>query len=1110
MWIEEIFIESFGACRRVVVGGFSPGLTVVLGANEAGKSTALEFVRSVFFGFKKKSGVTNIYEAPDGTPRSGWLTVGTRSGSRIRIHRRERRGRREGRLFITDQDGNPIDPTAVPLFRAGLDRNLYENFFAFDLDAMRRLDQEALRGKIVAAALGSAVVNPLDVIRKVDDRLKSVMGRAGSAGDSILALQSRLREVEGRLRDLRDRPQQHARLKLEMEEIERRRSELVCEVHAKEAKLEELTKTLRSEEEWKRLVSLDVELALYEDARDFPTDGIVRLERADEQRTEAFLSVMELEAGLERLKSRFEAVSPDEKILALVDVIDELDTEAKRLAGLPREIDRLQSRDARVLTAVDAELSDIGTRWDRERLAGSDLTPAVEHEIREFIDLWRQRRERIAGLQPRLFECREQYKRLSASIERKRLHIERLAPLCEGALSRDSQRRLQQWLFYRNRLGDLEERLSEKAGKIRNLVVDREAVDERVRRMDRETNHVVSPALFWSLQALLGIAAAGMAAAARDADGLTVYGFASISILLILSIPGAIRWKLLRERMNRNDLSEERATSAVMRSAMIREMAEAEQDRRSTLASIREMQQSMAEITREVLGKARAGLREVLDAGKRSAKAEEPARRRRVLEDALESELADLEIEENRGREIKSLMDEAVTDFELAKGRWRDFIRSRGFDDDREPEEALAIVLRLREISSRLRDIDEDEANLTAMRAEWTDFTTGVLEVERRLYGPLGAEPDSLSAHRDGPAMQADSRSVVGPLSELHEVDPLRLIEGWSRRLGEAREKLAEKMALAERIEDRESSLGVSRKRAEEAENRIAALLEAAGVTDEEAFRARGLRHEQYGALQREREVVLRTLSSGKGRAGDHEPARDMRGYDWDAERKSARTVSLELEDLRLESEDLAGRKGRISKEIESIEAEEEFEILLAGREELRARLIRSVSEWTKLNMASILLQKTLRVYESEKQPEVLKRGSEIFGAITGGSYRRVLFPLDEDRVKVERSDGTRVDEARLSRGTLEQVFLSLRLAHLDVYHSDEVLPLMMDDILVNFDRDRASRTANALARFADDPKRQILFFTCHEHIADLFPLETKRLILAPHGLESVDAYASV
>jgi uncharacterized protein YhaN len=73
-----------------------------------------------------------------------------------------------------------------------------------------------------------------------------------------------------------------------------------------------------------------------------------------------------------------------------------------------------------------------------------------------------------------------------------------------------------------------------------------------------------------------------------------------------------------------------------------------------------------------------------------------------------------------------------------------------------------------------------------------------------------------------------------------------------------------------------------------------------------------------------------------------------------------------------------------------------------------------------------------------------------------------------------------------LSRGTAEQLYLSLRFGFVSefVRHSDP-LPLVFDDILVNFDPRRARAAAEAILELAES--QQILFFTCQPSTADLF-----------------------
>ena len=94
---------------------------------------------------------------------------------------------------------------------------------------------------------------------------------------------------------------------------------------------------------------------------------------------------------------------------------------------------------------------------------------------------------------------------------------------------------------------------------------------------------------------------------------------------------------------------------------------------------------------------------------------------------------------------------------------------------------------------------------------------------------------------------------------------------------------------------------------------------------------------------------------------------------------------------------------------------------------------------------------------------------------------------LGEEVLYVDDADGKVLAAESLSRGTREQIFLSLRLALVDSYAlRGVVLPLVLDDVLVNFDTHRARAAAEVLQEFAD-AGHQVLVFTCHEHVMQIF-----------------------
>src|SRR5690606_4881895 len=85
-----------------------------------------------------------------------------------------------------------------------------------------------------------------------------------------------------------------------------------------------------------------------------------------------------------------------------------------------------------------------------------------------------------------------------------------------------------------------------------------------------------------------------------------------------------------------------------------------------------------------------------------------------------------------------------------------------------------------------------------------------------------------------------------------------------------------------------------------------------------------------------------------------------------------------------------------------------------------------------------------------------------------------------------------------LSRGTREQVLLALRMSLAATFaRRGAKLPMVLDDVLVNFDVQRAKAAAAVLRDFAKQG-HQLLVFTCHEHIMELFRKQKVDVRLLP------------
>jgi uncharacterized protein YhaN len=151
----------------------------------------------------------------------------------------------------------------------------------------------------------------------------------------------------------------------------------------------------------------------------------------------------------------------------------------------------------------------------------------------------------------------------------------------------------------------------------------------------------------------------------------------------------------------------------------------------------------------------------------------------------------------------------------------------------------------------------------------------------------------------------------------------------------------------------------------------------------------------------------------------------------------------------------------------------------------VRAELARAAAEWRTHAAARALIRDTLTDYQRDRQPEVLREAGRLFCGITGGRFETLVQDDDGRDVLARTADGGTLDAAALSRGTAEQLYLCLRLALAAEFGRRAVpLPILLDDVLVNFDPARARAAAAALLDVARH--HQLLLFTCHPATAAL------------------------
>lgn len=197
------------------------------------------------------------------------------------------------------------------------------------------------------------------------------------------------------------------------------------------------------------------------------------------------------------------------------------------------------------------------------------------------------------------------------------------------------------------------------------------------------------------------------------------------------------------------------------------------------------------------------------------------------------------------------------------------------------------------------------------------------------------------------------------------------------------------------------------------------------------------------------------------------------------------------LTDLDQKISEETDRRGAIRNQIELLEHEDGGSLTRLMKEGLLEELHEKSRNWASLVLARKILEKAIEVYEKERQPAVIVEAQTFFSKITDGRYTRIYSPLNSSKIYVEDREGRQKNVTELSRGTAEQLYLSLRFGFIREFerHS-EPLPIVFDDILVNFDPERCKRTCEAIKDLA--ASNQIFYFTCHpetvEMLSERFP----------------------
>lgn len=192
--------------------------------------------------------------------------------------------------------------------------------------------------------------------------------------------------------------------------------------------------------------------------------------------------------------------------------------------------------------------------------------------------------------------------------------------------------------------------------------------------------------------------------------------------------------------------------------------------------------------------------------------------------------------------------------------------------------------------------------------------------------------------------------------------------------------------------------------------------------------------------------------------------------------------------------ESMNQRAGELAAVLAQAETDRDFDRLKIEVQEVTTRLEEARADFARLLLAKRMLEAAIATWESKCQPEVYARASRLLSLMTDGHWTEVALTR-EGALQVADALGRVRQTVHLSLGACQQLYLALRIALLEC--ADNVgrsIPILADDILVNFDEHRRLGAARALVELAE--QRQVILFTCHEEVARTLKKAAKQAAL--------------
>ncbi|MCR9291534.1 MAG: AAA family ATPase [bacterium] len=1079
MKIKDIQIDGFGVWSGMTVHSMPDTMTVFYGPNEAGKTTLMNFLRTMFYGFTADRRGRYLPPVYGGKPGGAIRVTGPGGGYEICRRAQLDQGGATGSLSVTGSDGIAQGAHRLTMLLGQVDETIFTNVFAIglrELQELSTLDDTAAADELYKLSSGLDRVSLVDVIRQLKAGRRHIAGPTPDQGQ----MQHLMLKRE-KLKDEIDQLSAHGRRWSELAALKKTQNSELDELKQRiahwelEAKSYEIA--IQAKPTWSKRREVQDRIEALNARTDLPDTAAEKLDELNEKAAEREAQLDELKQKRQSLRDQARGLPVRRGISELANKIEAAVEQTPWIHSLKKNIQRVESSIEQAKQELVEDAKRLGvTEEDQQALLDDRRMHAIPDLSRQAIKTLAEPASEVRMWSTRLKQAKQQ-------VDTEKQELERLQAELEASLDEQGTEDINRAL----------ERQGENLSLLRKRIQIQETLDKQLARREQLEEEAIDlqcdEALPVERSLLLGVLFVGGAFLFLWGLGKLLPFFNPTGVMdsqngLLFVVCGmfmlffGLMWSNALDRTTVSELDDVEDQIEALRKEIRKTEAERDDlERRlppytgSLESRLKEAEQEIHELESllPIQHNLRAAQERYQGARKRAAQAVDSLRSAKTQWQRM---LAQLGLAESLSPKSIRVMADGYDSLLQTRRR----LQSLEEELESRQSELGAIVQRIDALSRQavaVKNASEDQAQRRSADVD-DDFYDSADTVDAKRQRAVEDKPNSSA--RPAPAGIEAADRALNQLAKLNElISSQEQFVHKKRALKEQDQQLAKHAAAIEK----------SLQKIQRAHSAL--LAEYRCESEEQLLEQLERKHEYEQLLAQQSEFSDRIQAIVGGVVPLDSVTRLLEGHAGEELEQRWTAIGQRTQQAEQRVEQLQLRQGELSQEMKSLAASSR---LAEARLELccvENQLKACAAHWQTLAVTTGLLDRVCEVYEAERQPETLREASAFLTQLTEGKYVRIWTPLGKNQLRIDNSSGQALPLEVLSRGTREAVFIALRLSLAAAYARRGVtIPLVLDDVLVNFDTVRAESAAKVLRDFAA-LGHQVVMFTCHEHIMRIF-----------------------